>query len=100
VSDDYDLAVIGGGPAGERGAAQARVLRKARRRGRVAVCHAFGFTFKRQVSDLLSFDVHAIPEVSCVGLGEPPTRRTVFPIRWLVRDTRLDPTVALVTFRR
>jgi NAD(P) transhydrogenase len=37
---------------------------------RVAVCHAFGFTYKRQVSHLLPFGIYAIPEVSCVGLSE------------------------------
>jgi NAD(P) transhydrogenase len=37
---------------------------------RVAVCHAFGFTYKRQVSDLLPYGVYTIPEVSCVGLSE------------------------------
>jgi NAD(P) transhydrogenase len=38
--------------------------------GRVAVCHAFGFTYKRQVSHLLPFGIYTIPEVSCVGLSE------------------------------
>jgi NAD(P) transhydrogenase len=37
---------------------------------RVAVCHAFGFAYKRQVSELLPYGVYTIPEVSCVGLGE------------------------------
>jgi NAD(P) transhydrogenase len=37
---------------------------------RVAVCHAFGFAYKRQVSHLLPFGVYTIPEVSCVGLSE------------------------------
>ena len=40
---------------------------------RVAVCHAFGFTYKRQVSELLPYGVYTIPEVSCVGLGEQET---------------------------
>ncbi len=43
--------------------------------GRVAVCHAFGFTYKRQVSDLLPYGVYTIPEVSCVGLGEEEAAR-------------------------
>lgn len=42
---------------------------------RVAVCHAFGFTYKRQVSDLLPYGVYTIPEVSCVGLGEDEAAR-------------------------
>ena len=37
---------------------------------RVATCHAFGFTYKRQVSHLLPFGIYTIPEVSCVGLSE------------------------------
>jgi NAD(P) transhydrogenase len=37
---------------------------------RVAVCHGFGFTYKRQVSHLLPFGIYTIPEVSCVGLSE------------------------------
>jgi NAD(P) transhydrogenase len=37
---------------------------------RVAVCHAFNFTYKRAVSELLPFGIYTIPEVSCVGLSE------------------------------
>jgi NAD(P) transhydrogenase len=37
---------------------------------RVAVCHAFGFGYKRQVGELLPYGVYTIPEVSCVGLSE------------------------------
>jgi NAD(P) transhydrogenase len=37
---------------------------------RVAVCHAFGFTYKQGVSELLPFGVYTMPEVSCVGLSE------------------------------
>jgi len=37
---------------------------------RVAVCHAFGFDYKRQVSELLPYGIYTIPEVSCVGLSE------------------------------
>jgi NAD(P) transhydrogenase len=42
---------------------------------RVAVCHAFGFTYKRQVADLYPYGVYTIPEVSCVGLGEDEAAR-------------------------
>jgi NAD(P) transhydrogenase len=42
---------------------------------RVAVCHAFGFTYKRQVSDLLPYGVYTIPEVSCVGVSEQEAER-------------------------
>ncbi len=37
---------------------------------RVAVCHAFGFTYKRQVSLVQPFGIYTIPEVSCVGFSE------------------------------
>jgi NAD(P) transhydrogenase len=37
---------------------------------RLAVCHAFGFTYKRQMSGLLPYGIYTIPEVSCVGLSE------------------------------
>jgi NAD(P) transhydrogenase len=37
---------------------------------RVAVCHAFGFDYKRQVSELLPFGIYTIPEVGSVGLSE------------------------------
>jgi NAD(P) transhydrogenase len=37
---------------------------------RVAVCRAFGFAYKQQVSSLLPFGVYTIPEVSSVGLSE------------------------------
>jgi NAD(P) transhydrogenase len=37
---------------------------------RVAVCHVFGFTYKRQVAELYPYGVYTIPEVSCVGLSE------------------------------
>jgi NAD(P) transhydrogenase len=41
---------------------------------RVAVCHAFGFTYKVQVSGVLPFGIYTIPEVSCVGLSEEAGR--------------------------
>ena len=37
---------------------------------RVAVCHAFGFTYKRQMSHLYPFGIYTIPEVGCVGFSE------------------------------
>jgi NAD(P) transhydrogenase len=37
---------------------------------RVAVCHAFGFAYKRQVSQLLPFGIYTIPEVGSVGFSE------------------------------
>lgn len=41
---------------------------------RVAVCHAFEFAYKRQVSELLPYGIYTIPEVSCVGLSEEDAR--------------------------
>ncbi len=41
---------------------------------RVAVCHAFEFTYKKQVSHLLPYGVYTIPEVSCVGFSEEQAR--------------------------
>jgi NAD(P) transhydrogenase len=38
--------------------------------GRVAVCKAFGFAYKKHVSELLPYGVYTIPEVSSVGLSE------------------------------
>ena len=37
---------------------------------RVAVCRAFDFDYKQELSDLLPFGVYTIPEVSSVGLSE------------------------------
>jgi NAD(P) transhydrogenase len=37
---------------------------------RVAVCRAFGFTYKKEVSSLTPYGVYTIPEVSSVGLSE------------------------------
>jgi NAD(P) transhydrogenase len=37
---------------------------------RVAVCDAFGFAYKQEVSSLLPFAVYTIPEVSSVGISE------------------------------
>jgi NAD(P) transhydrogenase len=37
---------------------------------RVAVCNAFGFAYKEQVSTVQPYGIYTIPEVSSVGLGE------------------------------
>jgi NAD(P) transhydrogenase len=37
---------------------------------RVAVCHAFGFAYKQELSGLVPYGVYTIPEVSSVGLSE------------------------------
>jgi NAD(P) transhydrogenase len=41
---------------------------------RVAVCHAFGFTYKRQVSHLQPFGIYTIPELSCIGFSEEDSK--------------------------
>ncbi len=55
---------------------------------RVAVCHAFGFTYKRQVSHLLPYGIYTIPEVSCVGLSEE-----------MVKDQKIDAVVGRAFYR-
>jgi NAD(P) transhydrogenase len=42
--------------------------------GRVAVCHAFGFEYKRSVADLLPYGIYTIPEVSALGETEDSCR--------------------------
>lgn len=42
--------------------------------GRVAVCHAFGFGYKQEVSDVIPYGIYTIPEVSAVGLTEQACR--------------------------
>jgi NAD(P) transhydrogenase len=37
---------------------------------RVAVCHAFGFSYKQRVASLLPMGVYTIPEISAVGESE------------------------------
>jgi len=38
--------------------------------GRVAVCHAFGFEYKKTVGELLPYGIYTIPEVSSLGETE------------------------------
>jgi NAD(P) transhydrogenase len=42
--------------------------------GRVAVCHAFGFAYKQQVSTLIPYGLYTIPEISMVGASEDELR--------------------------
>jgi NAD(P) transhydrogenase len=42
---------------------------------RVAVCHAFGFTYTRQVSHLQPFGIFTIPELSCIGFSEEDAKQ-------------------------
>lgn len=41
---------------------------------RIAVCHAFGTSYKQPLSHLLPYGVYTIPEVSCVGFSEEQAR--------------------------
>ncbi len=56
--------------------------------GRVAVCHAFGFAYKRQVSSLVPYGLYTIPEVSMVGASEASLRTAGTP--YLVGRGRFD----------
>jgi NAD(P) transhydrogenase len=74
VDEDYRTAVPGVYAAGDVIGFPA-LASVSMEQGRVAVCHAFGFTYKRHVSELLPYGIFTIPEVSCVGLGEDEARR-------------------------
>jgi NAD(P) transhydrogenase len=74
VDEDFRTAVPGVYAAGDVVGFPA-LASVSMEQARVAVCHAFGFTYKRQVSDLLPYGVYTIPEVSCVGLGEDEAAR-------------------------
>ncbi|MCC7542173.1 MAG: FAD-dependent oxidoreductase, partial [Deltaproteobacteria bacterium] len=41
---------------------------------RVAVCHAFGLTYKKAVASVSPYGIYTIPEVSCVGETEQSCR--------------------------
>jgi len=69
VDDDYRTTAPGVYAAGDVIGFPA-LASTSMEQARVAVCHAFGFAYKRQVSSLLPYGVYTIPEVSCVGLGE------------------------------
>jgi len=43
--------------------------------GRVAVCHAFNFTYKLKVSPLLPYGIYTIPEMSYVGPTEEELKK-------------------------
>jgi NAD(P) transhydrogenase len=42
--------------------------------GRVAVCRAFGFSYKQSVAELVPYGIYTIPEVSSVGESEQTCR--------------------------
>ncbi len=43
--------------------------------GRVAICHAFGFTYKKSMAQLFPYGLYTIPEVSMVGDTEDDARK-------------------------
>lgn len=47
--------------------------------GRVAVCRAFGFDYKKSVADLLPYGIYTIPEVSALGKTEDACREEGIP---------------------
>ncbi len=46
---------------------------------RIAVCHAFGTSYKKPLSHLLPYGVYTIPEVSCVGFSEEQAKEKNLP---------------------
>lgn len=55
---------------------------------RVAVCQAFGFTYKRQISSLIPYGLYTVPEVSMVGASEDSLRASATP--YAVGRARFD----------
>jgi NAD(P) transhydrogenase len=47
--------------------------------GRVAVCHAFGFSYKTHVSPITPYGIYTIPEASMVGATENDLKKTGTP---------------------
>ena len=47
--------------------------------GRVAVCHAFGFSYKTHVSPITPYGIFTIPEASMVGATENDLKKTGTP---------------------
>jgi NAD(P) transhydrogenase len=47
--------------------------------GRVAVCHAFGFSYKTRVSPITPYGIYTIPEASMVGATEEDLKKSGAP---------------------
>ncbi len=47
--------------------------------GRVAVCHAFGFAYKKRLASQLPMGIYTIPEISSVGESEESCREKKVP---------------------
>jgi NAD(P) transhydrogenase len=42
---------------------------------RLAMCHAFGLTYKTQLAPILPYGIYTIPEISCAGMSEEQCRK-------------------------
>jgi NAD(P) transhydrogenase len=69
VDDDYRTSVANVYAAGDVIGFPA-LASVSMEQARVAVCHAFGFSYKQTVSDLVPYALYTIPEVSTVGATE------------------------------
>jgi NAD(P) transhydrogenase len=47
--------------------------------GRVAVCHAFGFSYKQRVASMLPMGIYTIPEISAAGETEESCKEKNIP---------------------
>jgi NAD(P) transhydrogenase len=47
--------------------------------GRVAVCHAFGFAYKKRLANMLPMGIYTIPEISSVGETEESCKEKKIP---------------------
>jgi NAD(P) transhydrogenase len=47
--------------------------------GRVAMCHAFGITYKRALAPILPYGIYSIPEVATVGASEQELQTKKIP---------------------
>ena len=47
--------------------------------GRVAVCHAFGFSYKKAVADIMPYGIYTIPECSAFGETEETCKEKQIP---------------------
>ncbi|MHC4392008.1 MAG: Si-specific NAD(P)(+) transhydrogenase [Planctomycetota bacterium] len=56
--------------------------------GRVAACHAFGLTYKRQLAQNLPYGIYTIPEVSMVGETEESLTKAGRDYEWGIAHFR------------
>ncbi|OGF67157.1 MAG: hypothetical protein A2Y62_08960 [Candidatus Fischerbacteria bacterium RBG_13_37_8] len=43
--------------------------------GRIAVCHAFNHTYKKQLTSIIPYGIYTVPEISMVGLTEEEAKK-------------------------